>query len=163
VLPEQVYQRLHNRSVRIEIDYSLTVFELAATASIDTDDSGQRRTAFGRCTNRVDEDGDEIEFGCLQNGPAPTCVSATLESVTRGPRNPTHWSCDPDYSPFQVHLYPAATSRFTTSVDLTDLRETMEPAADRSQLDDALVRIKSYQPAGHFTRRLVVPEIHVLP
>ena len=163
VLPEQVYARLRNQSVRMEIDYSLTLLERSGAATIPARDGDQRMAAFGRCRSRIDDDGDEIELGCLRSGPAPTCVSATLESVRGGPRNPTHWSCDPDYSPFQVHLYPAATSRFTTSVDLTDLRETMEPAADRSQLDDALVRIKSYQPAGHFTRRLVVPEIHVLP
>jgi hypothetical protein len=163
VLPEPVYQRLRNQSVRMEIDYSLTVLDLAATATIAAGDGDQRMAAFGRCRSQIDEDGDEIELGCLRSGPAPTCVSATLESVTPSARNPTQWSCDPDYSPYHVHLYPDATSRFTMTVKLADVRPTNEPSADRSQLDGAFVRVKSYQPAAHFTRRLVVHQIRVLP
>jgi hypothetical protein len=163
VLPEPVYQRLHHQSVRMEIDYSLTLFELARTATISARADDQRIAAWGRCRSQIDDDGDEIELGCLQSGPAPTCVSATLESVTRGPTDQTQWSCNPDYSPYQVQLYPAATSRFTISVDLKDLRHTMEPAADRLQRDATLVRLKSYRPVAHFTRRLVVPQIRVFP
>jgi hypothetical protein len=162
VLPEAIYQRLRNRSVRMEIDYSLTLFDLAATATIAAWD-GDQRMAPGRCTTQIDEDGDEIELGCLHSGPAPSCVSATLESVTGEPQNPTQWSCDPDYSPYHVHLYPDATSRFTMSVTLPDVRHTNEPAANRLPRDDARVRIKSYRPAAHFTRRLVVPEMRLLP
>ncbi len=163
VLPEQVYQRLHNRSVRMEIDYSLTVFDLAATAAIAARDGDQRRTAFGRCKSQIDDDGDELELGCVQSGPAPTCVSATLESVTLGRRTPTQWSCDPDYSPYHVHLYPDSTSRFTARVKLPDVPQTHGSATERSALDGAFVRVKSYQPAAHFTRRLVVPEVRILP
>lgn len=161
VLPEPVYQRLRNQSIRMEIDYSLTLFALAATATMPARDGDQRVAAFGRCRSRIDDDGDEIELGCLQSGPAPTCVSATLESIAHGARL-TQWSCDPDYSPYHVHLYPDAISRFTTSVTLRNAR-TNEPAPDRLQLDGASVRVKSYQPAAHFTRRLTVRDIHVLP
>jgi len=163
VLPEQAYQRLRDRPVRMEIDYSLTVFDLTAEATIVARDGDQRMDGFGRCRSQIDADGDEIELGCLQSGRAPTCVSATLESVTPGRQNQTQWSCSPDYSPYHVQLYPDTTSRFTVSVKLPDAGQTNGPAGERSQLDGAFVRVKSYQPAAHFTRRLVVPEIRVIP
>jgi hypothetical protein len=163
VLPELAYQRLRNQSVRMEIDYSLTVFDLATTATIGADDADQWIAAFGRCRSQIDEDGDEIELGCLHSGPGPTCVSAALESVTREFQSPPQWSCAADYSPYDVHLYPDATSRFTMTVKLPEVRQTNKPALDRSGLAGAVVRVKSYQPAAHFTRRLVVPEIHVVP
>jgi len=89
-----------------------------------------------------------------------TGVSATLESVTAGRQHSTQWSCAPDYSPYHVQLYPDATSHFTVRVKLPDAAQTSGPA-ERVQLDGAYVRVKSYQPAAHFMRRLVVPEIRL--
>jgi hypothetical protein len=163
MLPERVSQRLRDRSVRMEIDYSLTVFDLTAAATIVAQDGDQRIAAFGRCRSQIDDDGDEIELGCLQSGPAPTCVSATLQSVTPGRENPTQWSCAPDYSPYHVQLYPDATGRFTMILKLPEVGQTHGSAVERSALDGAFVRVKSYQPAAHFTRRLVVPEVRILP
>jgi len=162
VLPEQVYQRLRDRSVRMEIDYSLTVFRLTAAATIGARDGDQRMDGFGRCRTQIDADGDEIELGCLQGGRAPSCVSATLESVTPGRQHSTQWSCAPDYSPYHLQLYPDATSRFTVRVKLPDDAQMSGPGGERSEVAGAYVRVKSYQPAAHFTRRLVVPEIRVL-
>lgn len=159
VLPEKVYQHLRQQSVRMEIDYSLTIFDLATAARIAVRDAEQHVAGFGRCWGRTDDDGDEIEFGCLRSGSVPSCVSATLESATPGGQNPTQWSCDPDYSPYHVHLYPDATSRFTMHVKRPDPGRSNGPVIEPSSLNDTAVTLKSYKPAAHFRRRLVIPEI----
>jgi hypothetical protein len=162
VLPAEAYQRLRNRSVRMEIDYSLTLFALTSTATVAAADGSQRISAFGRCRSQIDDDGDEVEFACIRSGPAPTCVSATLESPTWG-RAATQWSCDPDYSPYQVHLYPDATSRFMISVKVPEVAVSSGRAAAPSRIEGALLRVKSYRPAAHVTRRLVIPQVRVIP
>ena len=92
-----------------------------------------------------------------------TPLPSTLESVTPGRQHSTQWSCAPDYSPYHLQLYPDATSRFTVRVKLPDDAQMSGPGGERSEVAGAYVRVKSYQPAAHFTRRLTVAEIRVLP
>jgi hypothetical protein len=161
VVPAGIYDRLRNQSVGVEIDYSLTLFHLAAEGPIAALHGHQWVSAFGWCRTEIDEDGDELQLGCVQPGAAPTCVSVTVENATTVLGNMVQWSCDPDYAPYHMHLYPDSVSRLALSVRLRDGRPTGRDAVDGAQLADATLRLKSYRPEAHFTRRLVIPDVRV--
>jgi hypothetical protein len=159
VLPEKIYRRVRTTSVRAEVDYSLTLFQGDAASSIAALDGATRSATFGWCRTQVDQDGDDIEVGCLAVGPAPTCISATLENTVTGRRNAERLSCVPDYMPFRAHLFPDALSQFGGGVRFRDPQGQIRFPVDGSQLTNAQVNMKSYRPVAHFTRHLVIPRL----
>ncbi len=159
VLPESVYARVRSASVRAEVDYSLTLFQRDATATVAAANGSARLTAFGWCRTRVDGDGDEIEVGCLAMGPAPTCLAATLQDSMTGSRNPEHLACEPDYTPSRIRLFPGVMARFGGGVRFRDPQGLYRFPVDGSRVATAQVRLTSYRPAAHFTRHVVIPEI----
>jgi hypothetical protein len=120
-----------------------------------------RFAAFGWCKTQIDEDGDDIELGCLKTGGLPTCVSLTLENPEQGTRNPGNRYCDPDYAPFRAHFYPDSMSQQGAGLRFRDLQGLARYPVDGSQLADAQVILKSYRAEAHFTRRLVIPDIRL--
>lgn len=161
VFPERVYELVRTQPVRMEIDYSLTLFQLEARNEISAMNGDRRLTGLGWCRTKIDQDGDDIELGCIKTGSAPMCVGVTLENPTNGKRNPESQYCAPDYTPYTAHIYPDSTSRFGVGIEFRDLRGLGKFPVDGSQLADARVILKSYLPAAHFTRRLVIPEIRL--
>jgi len=160
-LPGDVYARVRGRSVRLEIDYALTLFRLDAPMAIAAINGDQRSSALGRCQTKLDADGDEIELGCVSSGAAPTCVSITLEHPTTGQRNPPTGACDPDYSPYPAHFYPDALSQFGFAVPFRDRQRLAQYPVGGSQLGESTLIVKSYRPVAHFTRRLAVADIRL--
>jgi hypothetical protein len=161
MLPGAVYERVRTQRIRVEIDYSLTLFQLEAANAMAAIQGDGRFAAFGWCRTKIDEDGDEVELGCVNTGRAPTCVSLTLENPTHGKRNPADVYCDPDYTPYPVHVYPDAMSQLAYAIRFRDVHGLAKYPVDGSQLADARVLLKSYRPHAHFTRRLVIPEIRL--
>jgi hypothetical protein len=159
VLPEKVYGRVRTAPVRAEVDYSLTLFHRDAVAVIAAKDGSTRSATFGWCRTRIDQDGDDVEVGCLNVGAGPTCVSAILEDTVTGRANPDRLSCAPDYVPFPLHLFPDALSQFSGGVKFRDPQGLIRFPVDGSQLANAYVRLRSYQPAAHFRRHIEVPEL----
>jgi hypothetical protein len=161
VFPERVYELVRTQAVRMEIDYSLTLFQLEARNEMSAMNGDRRLTGLGWCRTKIDQDGDDIELGCIKTGGAPMCVGVTLENPTNGKQNPESHYCAPDYTPYTAHIYPDSTSRFGVGIEFRDLRGLAKFPVDGSQLADAQVILKSYLPAAHFTRRLVIPEIRL--
>ena len=161
IFPRAVYDRVRTQRVRVEIDYSLTLFELEAANAVAAVEGDGRFAAFGWCKTKIDDDGDEIAVGCVNTGRAPTCVSMTLDNPTNGKRNPANLHCDPDYAPYPVHVYPDAMSQLGGGIRFRDIRGLAKYPVDGSQLADARVLLKSYRPEAHFTRRLVIPDIRL--
>jgi hypothetical protein len=159
VLPEKVYARVGTAAVRAEVDYSLTLFQHGAVAAIHAINGSARLSTFGWCKTQVDQDGDDIEVGCLTIGAAPTCISALLENTVTGESNPERLSCAPDYIPFRVHLFPDSLSQFGGGVKFRDPQGLIHFAVDGAQLTTAQVRLKSYRPVAHFTRHVVIGEL----
>jgi hypothetical protein len=161
VLPAGAYERARGLPVRLEIDYSLTLFRLGAADDIAPINGALRSAAFGSCRTQIDEDGDEIEFGCVTIGAAPACVTAALQNRVTARRNPDHISCAPDYAPFRVHIYPDAMDQWEGEVKFRDRHGFAHYPVDASQLADAHVIVKSYRPDAHFTRRLVITDLRL--
>jgi hypothetical protein len=156
---KKIYELVRGRPVRAEIEYSLTLFHLETSEAISAINGDKRWAAFGWCKTSIDQDGDEIEFGCLELGAAPPCIGAFLENPVNGRRNPENLWCSPDYAPYRAQLYPDALSQFGGGVRFRDTQGLAKFPVDGSQLRDARIILKSYRPAAHFTRRLVIPEI----
>jgi hypothetical protein len=161
VFPPSAYQRLRAMQVRLEIDYSLTLFRLETENAIAPIDGALRSAAFGSCRTKMDDDGDEIEFGCVTTGAAPACVSVALDNPSTARRNPENIVCMPDYTPYRVHIFPDAMDQWNTAIKFRDRQGLARYPVEASQLADAHLIIKSYRPDAHFTRRLVITDIHL--
>lgn len=159
VLPEKVYRHVGAAVVRAEFDYSLTLFEHDATGAMPAIDGSSRSDGFGWCRTQLDQDGDDVEVACLTIRSAPTCIGAILENPTAGRANPERLSCAPDYIPFALHVLPDALSQFGGGVKFRDPQGLIRFPVDGSQLSNARVRLTSYRPVAHFTRRVVIPEL----
>jgi len=159
--PDRVYKVLRAQTVRAEIDYSLTLFRVAAVNTIPALNGDGRIPAFGWCRTAVDADGDDIALGCTKTGTPPTCVSIALENPRNGRRNPQTPYCEPDYAPLSPHIHPDALSHFGADIKWRTLQQLAKYAVDGSQLADARVSLRSYEPAAHFTRHLVIPAIRL--
>jgi hypothetical protein len=143
------------------MDYWLTLFHRAATDAIQASSGDIRLVAFGHCQTKLDEDGDEIELGCEKNGAAPTCITLTLANPANGIHNPDNVVCDPDYAPYSAHIFPDSLSQFGGAMAFGDANGLTRYPVDAAQAAVAQVVLKSFSPAAHFVRRLVIPEIRL--
>jgi len=161
VLPEKVYEHVRTMPVHMEIDYSLTLFLIEAVNTMPVTNGDGRFSALGRCATKMDEEGDDIEVGCVNVGAGPTCIFLTLEDPTTGTRNPETPLCDPDYAPYRVHVYPDVMSQLTSALRFRDPQGLTRYPVDGLRLAATRVRLTSYRPVVHFSRRLVIADIHL--
>ena len=159
--PDKIYKVVRAQPVRAELDYSLTLFRVAAANTIAALNGDGRFAAFGQCRTDVDADGDDIEIGCTKTGSSPQCVTIALENPRNGRRNPEAVYCEPDYAPLRPHFHPDAMSHFGADVKFNDLQQLAKYPVDGSQLADARISLKSYEPVAHFTRHLIIPDIRL--
>jgi hypothetical protein len=160
-VPRDVYNHLKDQPLQLEIDYSVTLFELSSSNALPAIGGDQRMPGAGWCKTRLDEDGDEIEFRCIQAGNGPSCGSIFLDNAKTGLRNPPRSVCNPNYAPyFGKYLYDGM-SRIGTALPFHDLTGLAKYPVDASQLSDTRVVIRLFTPQDHFTRRLVLSDIRL--
>lgn len=99
--------------------------------------ANQHASGFGWCKTKIDEEGDDIELGCLQAGSAPTCASAVLENPFNGLRNPVVMRCVPDYAPYPAQIYPDSVSHWGGSIQFRDVHGMAMFPVDGPQLSSA--------------------------
>lgn len=158
-IPRNLYRQVAERTLRVEVDYSLTLLRLADRQTLPATGGNERTHGFGWCGTRVSEAGGEVLFGCIQAARAPDCASFVLINPTNGTRNHRVATCRPNYSPFRLSYGLDAMSRFTetlpfgnlSGVDLYPIKETM--------LQQSEVEARFYELKEYFTRRLVIPAI----
>jgi hypothetical protein len=161
-IPRDLYARIADQSVRLEIDNYLTLLKLADTQTLPATGGDQRSRGLGWCGTRISEGGGEIQVGCIQAGAPPSCGSAVLEHIPTGARNPPIAICvRPDYSPFGFRYGPDALSRFTETLPFgnpagVDTYQVKEP-----MLPDSRVKLKIYEAEDHFERQLAIPQIRL--
>ncbi|MGH9590628.1 MAG: hypothetical protein ACRD25_09540 [Terracidiphilus sp.] len=158
-LPGAVFDAVKGKTVRIAMEYSLSLFNLDASATLGAMDASQHSRGFGWCKTKIDEEGDDIDLGCLQAGPAPTCASVVLENPIDGLRNPVDIRCIPDYAPFAAQVFPDSISHWGGAIQFRDLHGLTKFPVDGSQISNARLVLKSYWPIAHFTRQLVIPRL----
>lgn len=145
----------------LKIDLSLTLFRPDAAQSIPAQEGAKRIEGVGSCETRINSAGTAVNFRCLQAGERPSCLAVRLEHNASGARNPEVAVCAPDYTPYPGHAIPDAMSRFGGNLPFRDASGLARYPVDGSKLAESRVVVRAYQPRDHFTRHLVVPEIHL--
>jgi hypothetical protein len=160
-LPPRIYELVRSQSVRIELDYALTLFHIEASDQVAALDGGKRIAKLGLCRTKIDNNGDAVDFACLATREAPTCTTFVLENAVSGQQNPALNFCTKFYLPYNAHFQPDAMVNFGRRLPFRDPQGLAKYPVDGTQLANAQVSIKTYQPVAHFTRQLVIPEIRL--
>ena len=160
-LPRRIYQLVRDQPVRVEMDYSLTLFRIGASDTIRAVKGDKRIAHLGRCKTQIDDDGDEIEVACMKTDGDVTCGTAFLENSVTGQRNPPYTFCNKYYPTIRAHFIPNAMFRFRGELHFRDPQGLAKYPVDGSQLADIRVSLKTYAPVAHFTRHLTIPEIRL--
>jgi len=161
-VPGEVYERVKNQPVRLEIDDSLTLFQLSSSQAFPIVSPEQAVAGIGRCDSQINRAETAVQIRCTRAGRRPDCVTAYLEHVPSGLRNPERFACDPDYSPFfAFDLTHDALARFGGNLPFRDPNGLAKYPVDGSKLKEARAVVRVYQPLEHFDRRLEIPEIRL--
>jgi hypothetical protein len=161
-VPRAVYPQIADQTVRVEIDYYVTLLKLADMQTLPAIGGDQRTAGLGWCGTRMSEAGGEIKLGCVSAGPPPSCVSIELVYPPTGAKDSPSGSCgQPDYSPLRLNYGADALSRFTEMLPFgnpggIDQYPVKEPMLPQSQ-----VIVKMYQAEDHFERQLTIPQIRL--
>jgi len=159
-LPRNLYERIKDKPLDLEMNYSLTLLS-SNTYKIPALGADMLIPAVGRCRTQMDDDGDDVQLRCIQAGGESNCVAAFLEHAPSGRRNPINFSCWPNYSPYSAQYTPDSLTRSQGSLRFRDLSGLAKYPVDGSRLAESRVVLRIYHPEEHFTRRLVIPEIHL--
>jgi hypothetical protein len=160
-MPAAIYAKLGDRAVRMEIDYSLTLFRPEGTYSMPAAGGSGRLHGLGWCATRIDGEGDDVQLRCLETRRVPYCFTAFLEHTPSGVRNPERHFCEPDYTFFRTNLWPDALSRLEGELPFFDRSGLAHYPVDGAKLADSRLVIRTYQPRDHFTRQLETPVIRL--
>jgi hypothetical protein len=158
-MKQEQYEQLKNQPVRLEVEYSLTLFHLFAAHALPALGGHQHMPGIGRCSTTMDDEKDDVIFRCIVPGKHADCISAFLENVPSGRRNPEKFFCDADYAPYPMSINPDVMGRWGTGLPFRDLNGLAHYPVDGNQLPQSQVVLRTYRPVEHFTRRLVIPQI----
>jgi hypothetical protein len=146
---EDLYNRLRDQLVGIEIDYSFTLLESNPEQTLPAKDGDRWLPNAGRCTTRGSATGTHIELACFVPGNSP-CADWRLENKLTAQRIATGRTCDANAAPYLGRINGDSISRFGA--------EFKTPPLDAY---DEQVVLQTYRPVAYFTRKLVTPKIRL--
>lgn len=155
-----IHRQLMDRSVRLEIEESLTLLRPRTLPPLPALGGDQHLPGVGRCATRVDDTGAAIHVGCVAPGELPDCLSMVLTAPT-GARNPAALSCTPNYAPWRESFSLDALSSLQTRLPFRDPSGRAHFPVGGPQLHNAQVMLTVYEPVDHFFRGVVVPHIRL--
>jgi hypothetical protein len=161
LVPSDIYALINDQPVRLDIDYSLTLFSLAASHALPALNGDQRMPDMGWCATKVNGAGTNVQLRCLQAGKTPSCGTLFLEHAASGRRNPAISFCSPDYAPYLRRSLPNSMGHFGRNLPFRDPTGLAHYPVDGSQLAESQVVLRTYQPLDHFTRHLVIPDVRL--
>lgn len=161
-IPGDLYRRVEDRPVRLEIDYSLTLFALASSHALPAVNSNEHISEVGWCATRINPAETAVQLGCEQAGRGPDCLTLVLEHIPTGQRNPERFGCDADYAPYRDWQFiPDGLARFGGALIFRDPNGLAKYPVNGSRLAESRVVMQIYRAADHLTRKLVIPEIRL--
>jgi hypothetical protein len=98
-LPRSLYARFKDKPLRLEFDYSLTLFRTNSSYAVPALHGDLRTPGLGICETEMNETGTAVELRCKQAGNSTQCRSVLLEDTATSQHNPEMYLCEPDYSP----------------------------------------------------------------
>jgi hypothetical protein len=161
-LPIAVYERIKDEPVRVEVMYVLTRFVAQRSQVISATGDLQSLSEMGACATRIDDDGDEVELGCLTNVGVPSCAAAYLEDPLTNRRNPELHLCDPNYGPFHRVGLEDAVVRSRLSIPFRDRSGLVHYPVDSEAIERARIVLTAYDPVDHFRSSVTIPSIRLV-
>jgi hypothetical protein len=134
-IPLDELKGLEDRPIRVQLDYSLTLFGPDKSYAMPAVGGDQRMPGVGWCQTRVRDR--LVELGCISD-----YGSACLEAWTANAPASTAWFCKPDYDAVR-------------GVDTDPWGGQLNLKVHKG---DTLV-LRSYQPLDHFERQVTTSEI----
>lgn len=159
-VPIGLYQRIKDEPVRVEVSYALTRFVPQSTQMIDATGDLKTLPEMGSCATRIDNDGDEVQLGCLSDVGAPSCVRVVIEDPQTHRRNPELHQCAPRYGPYRRNLTDAI-GRTQLSVPFHDLSGLAHYPVDSASIAHARIHVTIYDPVAHFRTSITVPNVRL--
>ena len=153
------YLRLRDQKLRVELNYSLTLLQLADSYALPATNGNERLPGFGWCRTHLNQSGDSIVLNCIQAGRRPDCYSQALEHTPGGRSDSTTWECsNRDYSPYFAQFFPDSVVRFERRLWFDNPMAETPHAVDGPDIGQAQVVIRNYRTLDHFTRTVTTPE-----
>ena len=160
-IPAEVMQQAGDQTLRLELEYSLTLLRPHALPPLPVLSREQRQTEAGYCASRIDDEGAALEVSCRAAGNVPPCISMVLEQAAGARRNPEKFDCELDYTPAPLQFSVDPFEHSDTELPLLDPSGAVHYPIDKTQLRDAQILISVYQPEAHFSRQLVIPQFRL--
>jgi hypothetical protein len=162
-LPMSFYAGAKDKTVAVRGDYSLTLFKLAKSYSVPALSGSERMPGLGWCKTQINEAETAVELHCMQLSRAPICATVFLEDASTGMRNPPRSICSSAYglSRNLISYASNVTAHYGGDIPFRDSTGLAKYPVGGSQLAQARVVIRLYEPVDHFTRTLVIPNIRL--
>jgi hypothetical protein len=162
-VPGDLYRQIKNQSVRLEIDYSLTLFKSAFSHSLPAVNANVHVPGAGWCATRVNPAETAVQLSCEQGGRPPDCLSINLEHLSSGRKTPDRLNCEQaDYGPFPSwQLLPDGLAHFGGALAFRDPNGFATFPVIGSMLPESELVMHVYRAAEHFTRKVVIPEVRL--
>jgi hypothetical protein len=163
VLSGDLYHRLKEQPVRLELDYSLTLFQFTTAHALPAIDGRRRIPNVGYCETRINNAETAVQIGCKQAGWKPGCETFLLEHAPSGRRNPARFACwGADYAPYlNWELIPDSLWRFGGNLPFRNAAGVGRYPVDGSMLRESQVVMRLYEPVDHFARKLTIAEVRL--
>lgn len=160
-LPGSLYERFKDKPLRLEFDYSLTLFRANPIYEVPAFHGDLRTPGLGICETQINETGTAVELRCKQAGNSTQCSSAFLEDTTTGQRNPEMYICEPDYSPSLERAEKTPLSGYGLNLPFRDPSGLTHYPVQGPQLPKSNVMVTLYEPEEHFARHLIIPSVRL--
>ncbi len=161
VLPRQFLQLWKNRQVRLNVVYSIGLFQRGGVKTIPAAEGSQYLPGYGQCASPPHEFLGRPQFGvwCYAAAQAPHCQTDSVENQA-GQRNPEESWCFPDFTPSWAKLTaPLEPGRQVVWYSYFDNSENFPVKSD--QAGQSRFVLTAYEPEAYFTREYHSPEIRL--
>jgi hypothetical protein len=160
-IPAEIYREVADQTLRLEVDYSLTLLRSHALPPLSALNGYRRLPDVGHCTSGLNHEGTAIVVACRTAGELPPCMSMVLEQTTSARRNPEKFDCELNYQPAPLRFSEDPIDHSETKLPFRDASASAPFPVGPAQLQDAQVVLSVYEPADHFSRRVVVPKFRL--
>jgi hypothetical protein len=165
-IPAAVYKRVKDQSVRLEMDSWLTLVQASSRQALPAFDGREYLAGVGLCSTTINDRETTVQLRCAQAGSpwhaAPVCFGFFLSYPAAGLENPHQFVCR-TWIPFYPDdpLGPDPLWRNGANLNFRDPIGLAHYPVDGSKLRASQAVIQTYRAQDHFTRKLVIPDVHL--
>jgi hypothetical protein len=163
-IPVEIYARVRNEPVRIEIDYALTLVTLERIYTLPVTDVPRYIDTLGWCVTRARYPSTSVSLRCFSLNKPPMCIQAGQDL---GPeefrRMGLYTDCRPNYAPVGVSLFPGVLHRLGNSAMIVEHSASSAGWRPHESPADPTgpVTVRTFAPQAHFTRTVVIPNVRL--